>query len=262
MPSSPEPALRRAIPELECLPRLLHARVERLRAGSWTARHRHPWGQLSYAISGVLGVHTEGGSFFAPPHWAVWVPAGLEHEVITSTHADMRSLYVREDACGWAPDHCQVLEVTPLTRELIKQFCLLPADYPEADGPAARLVAVLLDQLAAAPEAGFSLPMPGDARIRGLCEALLEQPDLDRTLGQWAPVLGASEKTLSRAFQRDTGLTFRRWRQRLRLLAALQPLERGDSVTQVALASGYESPSAFIAAFRGLFGRTPGELFR
>ncbi|MNR08264.1 HTH-type transcriptional regulator ChbR [compost metagenome] len=81
-------------------------------------------------------------------------------------------------------------------------------------------------------------------------------------MGDWAALLNSSEKTLTRAFQRETGLSFRQWRQRLRLLAALQPLERGASVTEVALASGYESPSAFIAAFKGLFGVTPGELFR
>ncbi|MCB2822706.1 AraC family ligand binding domain-containing protein, partial [Listeria monocytogenes] len=76
--------------------------------------------QLSYAISGVLGVHTAEGSFFAPPQRAIWIPAQLEHEVVTSTRAEMRSLYIRGDACAWAPTRCRVLEVTPLARELIK----------------------------------------------------------------------------------------------------------------------------------------------
>ncbi|WP_165665518.1 AraC family transcriptional regulator [Metapseudomonas otitidis] len=252
----------RLIPTLDALPRPLYARAESLRAGSWTPRHRHDWVQFSYAISGVLGVHTADGSFFAPPHWAVWVPAGLEHEVVSSMHAEMRSLYVRRDACAWAPEQCRVLEVTPLARELIKAFCLLPVEYPEGDSAEARLVAVLLDQLRALPEAGFSLPMPAAGRLRVLCDELAAQPDLAHGLGEWAARLNTSEKTLSRAFLRETGLSFRQWRQRLRLLAALQPLEGGASVTEVALASGYESPSAFIAAFRGLFGVTPGELFR
>ena len=63
-------------------------------------------------------------------------------------------------------------------------------------------------------------------------------------------------------FQRETGLSFRAWRQRLRLLAALTPLERGERVTDVALACGYDSTSAFISAFRQQFGCTPGEFFR
>ena len=39
-------------------------------------------------------------------------------------------------------------------------------------------------------------------------------------------------------------------------------LEQGQPVTDVALACGYESTSAFIAAFRQQFGETPGEFFR
>jgi AraC-like DNA-binding protein len=35
-------------------------------------------------------------------------------------------------------------------------------------------------------------------------------------------------------------------------------LGRGEPVTTVALEVGYESPSAFIAAFRAMFGVTPG----
>lgn len=61
-----------------------------------------------------------------------------------------------------------------------------------------------------------------------------------------------------RLFQRETGLSFRGWRQRMRLLSSLQALEQGQSVTQAALGCGYESTSAFIVAFKGLFGATPG----
>lgn len=70
-----------------------------------------------------------------------------------------------------------------------------------------------------------------------------------------------SEKTLSRLFVQQTGLTFRAWRQRLRILVALPMLERGDRVTDVAIACGYDSMSAFIAAFRLFTGVTPGEAF-
>jgi len=45
-------------------------------------------------------------------------------------------------------------------------------------------------------------------------------------------------------------------------LSSLGALENGDSVTNAALACGYDSTSAFIAAFKGLFGFTPGDLFK
>jgi len=255
-------SLERAIPALLALPRPLFARVESLTAGSWTPPHRHDWVQFSYAISGVLGVHTAEGSFFAPPQWAIWIPADLEHQVVTSMRAEMRSLYVRREDCQWADGRCRVLEVTPLARELIKSFCLLPVEYPEGNSSEARLVQVLLDQLATLPEVGFSLPLPRHQRLLALCNELIENPDASVTMHAWAERLGMSEKTLMRLFQRETGLSFRGWRQRMRLLSSLGSLEEGDSVTNAALSCGYDSTSAFIAAFRGLFGVTPGELFR
>ena len=48
-------------------------------------------------------------------------------------------------------------------------------------------------------------------------------------------------------------------RQRLRLLSALPMLERGERVTDIALACGYDSTSAFIAAFRTQIGMTPSQ---
>ncbi len=253
---------QRQIPAIKALPRALYARAESLSQGSWTPTHSHDWVQFSYAISGVLGVHTPHGSFFAPPQWGVWIPAGLDHEVVTSTRAEMRSLYVRREDCEWAPDRCRVLEVTPLARELIKAFCQLPAEYPQVDSREMRLVQVLIDQLASLPEVGFSLPLPRHARLLGLCNELIEQPEQLITLTEWAARLSMSEKTLMRLFQRETGLSFRGWRQSARLLSSLKALEEGTSVTSAALASGYDSTSAFIAAFKSLFGLTPGELFR
>ena len=269
MSNNPRHSLRHAetkrlIPELTDLPRPLYARAESLSAGSWTPNHRHDWVQFSYAISGVLGVHTEQGSFFAPPQWGVWIPAGLDHEVVTSTRAEMRSLYVRERErdSRWAPDRCRVLEVTPLARELIKTFCQMPADYPQDDSPESRLVQVLLDQLSSLPEVSFSLPLPRHPRLLALCNELIGEPGRASTLNDWAQRLSMSEKTLMRLFQRETGLSFRGWRQRARLLASLTALEEGNSVTSTALDCGYDSTSAFIAAFKGLFGFTPGDLFR
>ena len=250
----------RVIPALDQLPRPLYARAERLGAGSWTPRHAHDWIQFSYAISGVLGVYTDTGNYFAPPQWGVWIPAGAKHEVVTSMQAEMRSLYIRRDACRQDTPHCRVLEVTPLARELIKQFCDYPVEYPEGDSAPARLVAVLLDQLHALPEVGFSLPLPRHPGLLALCNRLVAHPDHEQTLQQWARELGCSEKTLMRLFLRETGLSFRLWRQRLRLLSSLAALEAGQRVTDAALACGYESTSAYIAAFRQLFGATPGEL--
>ncbi|WP_150301979.1 AraC family transcriptional regulator [Pseudomonas profundi] len=248
----------RAIPALTALPRPLFARVESLKAGTTTEWHSHPWAQLSYAIRGVLSVHTETGRFLAPPQRAILIPPELPHAVISSPATEMRSLYLDSQAIPWAPAHCKVLEITPLTRELINHFGQIPPEYDE-QGPHGRIAGVLLDQLQAAPETRLYLPWPADQQLQRVCEALYAAPDLPHTLGQWGATAGLSEKTLTRRFLQETGFTFRAWRQRLRLLSALPLLEQRQRITDVALACGYDSTSAFIAAFRKQTGLTPGE---
>jgi AraC-like DNA-binding protein len=209
----------------------------------------------------VLEIQTSAGRFVAPPQRAVWIPAGMPHRVFSSPHTEMRSLYLDCSVTAWAAERCQVLAVSDLLRELIRRFSELPVEYAE-DGPDGRLAQVLLDQLAAAPQVDLMLPLPLDSRLRQIYRSLSLHPEQATTLGQWSQRLGVSEKTLSRLFVSDTGLTYRAWRQRLRLLGALPDLERGERVTDVALGCGYESVSAFIAAFRQQFDTTPGEFFR
>ncbi|MFI8482123.1 AraC family transcriptional regulator [Pseudomonas sp. NPDC078700] len=260
-PIRQEQIIHRSLPELQALPRPLYGRVESLPNRALTFRHSHPWVQLSYAIAGVLEVQTDNARFVAPPQRAVWLPAGLEHQVSSSSRTEMRSLYIDCSVVAWAPDTCRVLSVSPLLRELINRFSDVPVEYDEA-GADGRLANVLLDQLRVAAEVDLVLPMPHDLRLQKLCLSLQENPEQHATLAQWSEHLQVSERTLSRLFLQDTGLTFRAWRQRLRLLGALAPLEQGERVTDVALACGYDSISAFIAAFRQHFGATPGEFFR
>ena len=59
-----------------------------------------------------------------------------------------------------------------------------------------------------------------------------------------------------------TGLTIGGWRQRQRLLRALELLAQGTAVTSVALAVGYRTPSAFTAMFHEQLGTTPTRYFR
>jgi len=260
-PKGHEKTVRRSIPGLQSLPRPVYGRTESLPNRALTRRHSHPWVQLSYAIQGVLEVQTRAGRFVAPPQRAVWIPAGMPHKVFSSPRTEMRSLYLDCSVTDWGAQNCQVLAVSSLLRELIRAFSELPVEYAE-DGAEGRLAQVLLDQLAAAPQLDLMLPLPQDARLRQIYRSLQTYPDQPTTLGQWSEKLAVSEKTLSRLFLRDTGLTFRAWRQRLRLLGALTPLEQGERVTDVALACGYDSTSAFIAAFRQQFEQTPGEFFR
>ena len=261
LPRGAAPRIERATPRLAALPRPVMGRVESLPAGSWARAHSHPWAQLSYAVEGVLLVRTATGSYMAPPERAVWVPAGVEHEVSTTARAEMRSLYVQASAASLDEATTpSVFQITPLVRELIIATCALPVNYDEA-GEAGRLVAVLLDQLATLTPVALDLPWPSDARLLRVSLALQADPSDQRTLAQWGSEVGLSERSLARLYREQTGLSLGDWRRRLRLLLSLTPLAAGEKVSSVARDSGYSAASAFIAAFSQEFGQTPTQMF-
>lgn len=224
--------------------------------------HRYPWhrhfrAQLVYASVGIMTVGTADGTWLVPPQQAVWMPAGIEHEVASPGSLSMRSLYLHPASTAGLPTSCCVFTVSPLLRELILRAVSFPANYP-AEGPEARLIALIPDELRASTPEPLHLPLPLDARLRVVTDALTADPANDRPLAVWAKAAGASERTLARLFQKETGMSFGTWRQRLRLLSAIGRLAKGHAVTTVAYDLGYESPSAFIAMFRRNLGATPG----
>lgn len=226
-------------------------------AGWDTGLHRHRRAQLVFAVRGIMTVTTESGLWVVPPQRAVWVPAEAEHALKMHDLVQLRTLYIDPARARDLPRRPHVVAVTPLLREVILRLMSLPPEAT-AQGAGARLVAVMLDELLARPEAPLHLPEPMDPRLRRICAALRQDPTDQRSLAEWADLVGASPRTLARRFQEQTGMGFAAWRQQARLLAALPLLAEGRPVTSVAFDIGYEGPSAFIAAFKRSFGVTPG----
>jgi AraC-like DNA-binding protein/quercetin dioxygenase-like cupin family protein len=220
--------------------------------------HTHDDHQLAWAASGVLTVRTQRADWVLPPTRALWIPAGLKHETLAAGAATMRSLYLRPDRspADW-PGPVPVV-VTPLLAELIGY---LDSDSLDA-GQRARAEALLGDLLRPVPMTTILVRMPDDERAAGVAAALLADPGDGRTLAEWGGHVGASARTLARAFLAGTGLPFGQWRRLVRLQAALPRLASGRAVGTVARQVGYETPSAFVAAFRKETGLTPAAYFR
>jgi len=226
-------------------------------AGDTTGMHAHDRAQLVHGETGVMTVRTHRGAWLVPPGFAVWVPATMEHQVNAVSAMRMATLYVRDDAGVPLPSDCAVVSIPVLARELILRAVALPDIYPD-NGPEERLIGVLRDELIGLEPAPLHLPLPLDKRARAVTDYLIENPADPRELEEWGKLAGASGRTLARLFTAETGLGFGRWRQKRRLLAALERLAAGAQVTTMALDLGYRSPSAFIAMFRRELGETPG----
>lgn len=249
------------VAELDRVDRPLVAFANDYPAETRTPRHSHRKGQLIHAISGVMVVRTDAASWLVPPGLALWMPPGEEHEVEAVTELRMRTVYVEPAIARGLASSCRVVEVRPLLRELLIEAVRIAPDY-DPEGPEGRLMRVLLDQLGRMETTPLHLPMPRDRRLAPVAEALLADPGDDRTIEEWSAAVGASPRTLSRRFLGETGLNFGQWRQRRRVLAALERLAAGEPVTTVALDLGYQSPSAFIAMFRRQLGASPTRYLR
>ncbi|MEX2451829.1 MAG: helix-turn-helix transcriptional regulator [Rhodospirillales bacterium] len=245
---------------LQGIPRPVVALASDYPAHAVISPHHHPRAQLVYAERGVMTVRTGQGSWVVPPERAVWVPALTDHAVHAKTAIAMRSLYIEPAAAPSLPKTCAVVGVSPLLRELILRTAGLPRLY-DPDGPDGRLVALLLDEIRMLPTLPLHLPMPNDPRLVKIARAILDAPASGETLEDWGNRAGASSRTLARLFVKETGMTFGRWRQQMRLLAALERLATGQSVTTVAMDLGYESPSAFSSMFKRALGKSPSAYF-
>jgi AraC-like DNA-binding protein/quercetin dioxygenase-like cupin family protein len=220
--------------------------------------HTHTDHQLAWAASGVLTVRTKASAWVLPPQRALWIPAGVPHETLSAGAATMRSAYVRPDRCtvSWAEP--TPVSADPLLCELIGHL----EDRGLSPDRRARGEAVLIDLLRPVAMTSVDVRWPADDRAQQVAARLADSPDDGRTLAEWGHEVGASERTLARAFLAETGVSFGRWRTMLRVQAALTALAAGQPVAVVARRVGYDSDSAFVQAFRRETGVTPGAYFR
>lgn len=245
--------------EHQTLPHPVTAKARNYRGGE-TPRHSHPRAQLIYAGSGVMRVETEAGCWVVPPVRGVWIPANTPHRVIMLGAVEMRTLYIRPDAAPELPDNCCLIEVSPLLRALILALIDEPLAYDRA-GRAGQIAALLLSELRFLKIPALHLPMPAELRLRQLCETLIAHPDSRETLETLAEQQAVSSRTLARQFQRETGMSFRQWRQQARLVEALGHLANGLPIALLAEKLGYRSASAFTAMFKRTLGAEPRRFF-
>jgi AraC-like DNA-binding protein len=222
-----------------------------------TGWHQHPRAQLLHAVAGIVRVATEAALFIVPPGTGLWVPANTLHVTRMPAGLEMRGLFLREDAARAGPDAVTVVAISPLLRALILAACEQPVIWNE-DGPVQHVVALALHEIGHAATCPISVPACTDARLRRVTETLLANPADLRGLDAFAEMAGASARTLARLFRRETGMSFRAWRRQLRLTEGLAALSEGETPARVAAAVGYSSGPAFGAAFRSVFGVTPG----
>lgn len=225
------------------------------------APRRQPWGKLGFAETGVMEFDIEGRRFLSPPHYATWIPANALHRCNNKRKVKYYTVNIAPDWCASLPETSCTLALSPLIKAIFADFTTRNISVPETEDDI-RLARVLIDQLNKARRCDSFLPVSDDALLQPLTDALWRAPGDRTSLAVWATQLNTSEKTLSRRFQTQLGLSFNDWRQRLKLVASLSMLEEEKPIHEIANILGYSTPSAFIAMFRKLTGVSPTQLPR
>lgn len=220
-----------------------------------TGAHHHSRGQLFGSLQGLLTVGTERGVWVVPAIHAVWLPPHHVHSASSHGPFDGWSAFIAEAACENLPKSPCILRVSGLLREAVLRASTWPLE--PLTGASVHVAEVILDEIRNLPVETLGLPLPTDPRLQRIAQAFIDDPTHERDLEDWAQWGAVSSRTLSRRFVAETGFNFTTWKQRARLMRALELLAAGKPVTSIAIELGYSTATAFINLFRRTFGETP-----
>ncbi|GAA0584567.1 hypothetical protein GCM10009099_22860 [Caenispirillum bisanense] len=224
---------------------------------------RHGWQPLGQAVlracyqvatGGSCTLVSDAATWVVPQGCGVFIPAGTVQASLTgSGRAVMQTVEIDAQRAAPFGDRCRVMEATPLLRALVTALGGEPADSARREAT----TTLLLDEIGRARVSGFALPDPADPRLRRVARRVWSAPAEPLDVDGAAALATMSRRTFTRRFGAETGMGFDAWQRRLRLLTAVPRLEEGVPVSIVAFDLGYDSVSAFIAAFKRAFGETP-----
>lgn len=212
--------------------------------------HQHDKGQLLFTYAGSIRITTPTMMSLLPPIRIALIPPQMPHRAQMHSEIEYRSLYLDPALVFW--ESLTILTATPLMREVLERISHASFDTDWTIGAAYNLLAVCLDELRSAPREPMLLSMPRDTRL-----AHLDMETLPPLLEDLASSTGASARTITSIFQRETGMGYQTWRSTWRLLRSVDLLANGATLTETAFDIGFSSDSAFIAFFRKMTGHTP-----
>lgn len=212
--------------------------------------------QLLYAPSGCMTVTTSDRQFVLPPFRMLWIPANEVHRVSFRNMVAYRSVYFdMEYAAGFMNSSLKVLHVNPLMKEIIERICFW--EWATPDDNQENIIKVFWNEISHAREEKLVLKMPEDRRFKKVIEEWTKRLSMPPMLKKLAEDTGAVEKTITRIFKKETGLSYQEWRQQWRIQRSIELLVEGNSIGEVAHILDFSSDSAFIEFFKKHTGSTP-----
>ena len=183
---------------------------------------------LAFSFDGMMRVEIGDDRWFIPDRHGIWIPPGNRHLLLTVSPIELQAFYIhpRQAILAAMPKQPTVVRATPLMRGIARR--LAPGAVDALSRPERRRLAwVALDEMARLERSDLRLPGGRDPRVTAAVTHLLEQPRDARSLARLAERVGTSERSLSRLFRAETGLSWQQWRDRMRFVLALEGVQEG-----------------------------------
>lgn len=101
------------------------------------------------------------------------------------------------------------------------------------------------------------IPKINDNRLKKICYVYMKSPSTVTSLAEWSETIGVSERTLSRIFNYELGMSFTQFRQIIRIYLSLPFLLNGQSLSRIAQDFGYSSQTTYSQIFKKITGIPP-----
>jgi AraC-like DNA-binding protein len=215
---------------------------------------------LLCASAGVLRLEADGQAWLLPPARAALIEAGRAIRVSIPQPVTTASVLFGTGFVPAPPAPLAVFDLNRLAGALLTECGIWGPSEEPLPAYARTLFAALAAVCWRLAEEPSPVVVPA-GRSPELRKALrlTEQRLGGRTrFEEIAEEVGLAPRSLARRFEDETGMTWRAALRRMRILAAVEKLADDDlPITAIAFSVGYNSLSAFNAAFRELTGRTP-----
>ncbi|MFJ2621546.1 helix-turn-helix domain-containing protein [Glutamicibacter sp. NPDC087344] len=224
---------------------------EKIERDTYWPAHSHPTHELLWNSRGASSVTVGARTWTVSPVLGMWIPAGVLHSGGASAGTSCNMNHFGFSAVDSISAEPVPVEMTPLLRLLLEK--LARPDLSERSRQITEAAA--LDNLQSAPM-DVSVCVPRAELLQPIVRHMLGNPGPADKLQDWAQRLGVNSRTLTRAFQQETGGGYTRWVASLQAQHAIDLVGRGEDLHQIADQLGYNSISALGAAFRRTTGFT------
>ncbi|WP_096911040.1 AraC family transcriptional regulator [Acinetobacter colistiniresistens] len=222
--------------------------------------HSSLWGDFNFSLNGTLEFDIEGKYYLSPPSYGLWLPPRTEHQSLPVEH-EIHYICIRlhpkfGDFLG---AECRCYSIEPFLRALVLQIL---EQQKQAAAPEYRehLLQVLLDQLKQAPAYSHYLPQSSHPILAPILERLADPDQFNQSLQQLLQQFPVSERHVLRLSQQELQLSLSEWRNRAKIIFAINQIRQGMTIKQLAFTLGYHHSSSFIEFFKRYTGQTPIQL--